>query len=126
MTNTAIVTKASLEQARQAAIDGYMRAYGQVHERPFGKFCYMGWIERAHAMLAEATDEMTQKRMRAGIDRIISMAQSDFVAGERIHADYIDMCNSLGIKPEPIDPDCQCELCKSGKEPTFSLWEVPA
>jgi hypothetical protein len=114
-----------LEQAYQAAHAGYMRAYGQVHERPFGKFCYAGWIDRAYTMLADATDEMTKKRMGDGIAKIISMAQSDFVAAERTHADYVDMCNDLGVVPQPIEPGCQCELCKSDKEPTFSLWEIP-
>lgn len=123
-TARAIVTKPQLDEAYKAAVDGYMKAYGQVHERPFGKICYMGWIDYAYSTLAKQESEIDRKRVEKGIKSIISMAESDFIAGERANADYVDMCNSLGITPQEIDPACQCEYCQripKGAELLFAV-----
>jgi len=89
-----------------------MKAYGQAHETPAGKFCWMGRIERATALAAQQTDEVSRKRMQNAVAKLIGLAEADFVEGERAHADYVDLCNGLGITPQPIEPDCQCEHCR--------------
>ena len=108
----AIITRPQLDQLLQDAIDGYTKAYGQVHDTPDGKFCWMGRIDRAYALTAKADGEMAQRKMKKGVEAMINLAQKDFINGEKAHADYVDACNSLSITPQAIEPDCQCEYCQ--------------
>lgn len=119
------VTMRQMEETKQqyqAAFDGLMRAYGQVHSTSDGKFCWMGRIDRAYTLTAKAEGE-GKRKMERGIQQMISLAEKDFVAGEKAFADYKDVCQSLGIEPQPIEPDCQCEYCQrvpSGAELLFA------
>ncbi len=127
--SSARVTKAQLETAYKAATAGYMQAYGQTQEvKGIGKMCWMGRIDRAYTLLAEAKDEVGQKRMQNGIKTLIGLAETDFIEGEKIHADYVDLCDSLGVAPQAIEPNCQCEYCQrvpNGAELLFAV-EVAA
>lgn len=100
------------QELHKAASDGYMRAYGQVHDTPDGKFCWMGRIDRAYTMTAKAEDEVNKRRMEKAVQQLIGLAQKDFIEGERAHADYVDACGQLGITPQEIEPGCQCEYCQ--------------
>lgn len=108
----AIITGPQLESLHKAAIEGYTKAYGQVHDTPDGKFCWMGRIDRAYALTAKAEGEMAQRKMKKGVDAMITLAEKDFIAGEKANADYVDACNSLGIASQEINPDCQCLYCQ--------------
>jgi hypothetical protein len=84
----------------------------------------MGWIDRAYTVAAEAKDEVSRKRMENGIKTIIGMAETDFIKGEKAHADYVDLCDSLGVTPQAIEPDCQCDYCQrvpNGAELLFAV-----
>lgn len=102
-----------------------MRAYGQTHEvKGIGKMCWMGRIDRACTLRAEQQDEISQKRMDKALRGLEGLAQADFIEGERAHADYVDLCNSLGLTPQTIEPNCQCEYCQRvprGAELLFAL-----
>lgn len=108
----AVVTPAQLDQALQAATNGYMRLYGQVHDTPAGKLCWAGRLERAYLMASQETDELNKKRMDNAIKKMISLAEVDFINGERAHADYVDLCASARVEPQVIEPNCQCEYCQ--------------
>lgn len=123
-TARAIVTKPQLDQAYKEALEGYTKAYGQVHDTPDGKYCWAGRIDRAYALAAKAEDEVNRRRMQKAIASLISLAEKDFIAGERANADYVDVCNSLGVTAQVIDPNCQCEYCQRvprGAELLFSV-----
>jgi hypothetical protein len=84
----------------------------------------MGRIDRACVLTAQETNELSKKRKEKATQQIISLAESDFVAGERAYADYVDMCKTLGIAPQDVDPACQCEYCQrvpKGAELLFAL-----
>jgi hypothetical protein len=86
----------------------------------------MGWIDRAYTVAAEAKDEVSRKRMENGIKTIIGMAETDFIKGELAHADYVDLCSALGVAPQAIEPNCQCEYCQrvpNGAELLFAVEE---
>lgn len=114
----AIVTKPQLDKAYQAALSGYTKAYGQRHETPDGLYCWTGRIDRAYELMSQQADEMTLKRMKKAIDGLIAGYQGDMAAGEKAHADYVDLCNAIGIEPEIIDPACQCASCT--RQPTVN------
>jgi hypothetical protein len=95
-----------------------MRAYGQAHDTPAGKMCWMGRIDRATALAAQQTDEVSKKRMQNALTKLIALAQADFIEGERAHADYVDLCAAARVEPQKIEVDCQCENCQ--RVPKFS------
>lgn len=120
--NTAI-TKAQLEQAYKMAVIGYTKAYGQVQDTPDGKYCWQGRIDRGYAITARAEGE-AKKKMEKALNTMIGLAEKDFVAGELAHAEYVDMCKVLGIEPQEIAVDCQCEYCQrvpKGAELLFAV-----
>lgn len=123
------ITRAQLDAAYQAAVEGYTKAYGQVHDTPDGKFCWMGRIDRARGLAKTATDEVSRRKMLKGVELLISLAEKDFIEGERIHADYVDLCRAAKIEPKKIDLDCQCEFCQrvpNGAELLFAAMEMAA
>jgi hypothetical protein len=84
----------------------------------------MGRIDRATALAALQTDDMGRKRMDNGVKKLISLAEADFIEGERAHADYVDLCAGARVPPQPIEPNCQCEYCQRvprGAELLFAL-----
>lgn len=112
-TARAIVTKTQLEQAYQAALHGYTKTYGQVHETPDGKFCWHGRLIRAIELAGQEQDEVSRKRMTKAIDKMTELAEKDFIDSERAAADYKDLCTGLGIQPQELGPvECQCKYCQ--------------
>lgn len=61
---------------------------------------------------------MTMKRMTKAINQMIFEYQGDMAAAEKANADYVDLCNAIGIAPEIIDPACQCASCT--RQPTIN------
>jgi len=101
-----------------------MRAYGQTHETPAGKMCWMGRIDRATTIAAQQVDEVSKKRMENALKKLVNLAEADFIEGERAHADYVDLCAAARVTPQPIEPNCQCEYCQripNGAELLFAL-----
>ena len=96
-----------------------MQAYGQVHDTPAGKMCWMGRINRASDLMANAKDDTERTKMQKGVKILTGMAEKDFVSGELAHADYVDLCAKAKIEPKIIDIDCQCEQCQ--RVPTLNI-----
>ena len=118
------VTKPQLGMAYQRALEGYTKAYGQTHDTPAGKFCWMGRIDRGYTLLSHATNEMDRKKMEKGVKMLVELAEKDFVTGEKAHADYVDLCSAARITPQAIEPNCQCQHCQrvpGGAELLFAL-----
>ena len=113
------ITMQQLETAYKAATDGYMKAYGQVHDTPVGKMCWMGRISRASDLMAKANDDAERSKMKKGVKLLTEMAEKDFVSGELAYANYVDLCKNARIEPMEIDIDCQCERCQ--REPTLNI-----
>ena len=113
------ITKHQIEEAYKVALSGYMKAYGQVHDTPVGKMCWMGRISRAGDLMAKAKDDTERAKMQKGVRMLTEMAEKDFASGELAHADYVDLCKRARVEPKAIDVDCQCEQCQ--RVPTLNL-----
>lgn len=105
------------------ALEGYTKAYGQQHKTPVGMMCWQGRIERAKELIAAASGDDKVKKQKA-MASMITLAEKDFIEGERLHADYVDLCRSVGVTPKDVNPDCQCDFCQriiNGAELLFAV-----
>lgn len=102
------ITQAEINRAHQEAQDALNRAYGQLHDTPDGKFCWLGRINRAHAMLAKTSDDKTKK----AVERLKFLGEKDIAWAEKKNLIYLDMCQASGIPPQEIEIECGCPHCQ--------------
>lgn len=102
------ISKAQLDRAYQEARDALTLAYGQRHETPDGKVCWIGRIKRADDVLLKNQDDKTRKN----IEKLVSLATKDLEWAERKQNDYLLLCLAADVKAQTIEADCTCAYCQ--------------
>lgn len=102
------ISRAQLDRAYQEAQDALTLAYGQRHETPDGKVCWIGRIKRADMVLKQNHDEKTRK----GIEKLRTLAQKDMEWAEQKDKAYTELCNIAGMKPRDFEITCTCAYCQ--------------
>ena len=106
-----------------------MQAYGQRHETPDGKFCWVGRVRRADDLLAKNPDDKTRK----AVEKLVGLAQKDMEWAEQKRKVYLELCETAGTKPQAIEAKCTCIYCQSvpamhweGEQPGLTGHEILA
>lgn len=105
-----------LEQALREAHDAYTQAYGQVHKTPDGMFCWIGRLDRAYTILADAKDD---PQTRVKLENLEMLVKNAIALADGKYNSYHLMAVAMGKSPKEPQIDCGCQCCT--REETFRL-----